>query len=82
MTNDPWATPAQMNTILGNKPGSSGFRTLLGRFPFLRDEPYSRPGGRDIEFNIEAVLAWHEKRPGSGNRTPGFKGTSKANSNV
>lgn len=86
--NDQWVKSSEMNLILGNKPGSSGFRTLLVRFPFLREEPFSRPGGHPapegmepLEFNVEAVLAWDAKRPGKGNRTPGFKGT-KENAHV
>ncbi len=84
--NDQWVTPSEMNIALGNKPGSSGFRTIIGRFPELRDRPYrrsSRPGEPgDWLYNKQAVLYWDAHRPGKGNRTPGYHGTSKENANV
>lgn len=83
MIPDKWVTAHDMNTALGNKPGSSGFRTLLGRFRILNDYPYSRDGHRGgARYNETAILEWNAKREGQGNRTPGWHGIRKEASNV
>ena len=73
--NQQWGTAKQVNEALGFTSGSSAFRTLMYRHPELRDDIYRRHGDSlEWEYNVDAIAEWNTKRPGRGNRTPGWHG--------